>query len=102
RRHTSSDRDWSSDVCSSDLVTTEPSPESPNTLAPFAVVELSMFFLYPPSMPMSEELLYVTSRNTTLMSTWGRGWSRLLITSLIRSEERRVGKEGRSRSAQDD
>src|SRR5206468_7048834 len=34
RRHTRSDRDWSSDVCSSDLVDNRPGPLPPGTEAP--------------------------------------------------------------------
>src|SRR5207249_7060625 len=68
RRHTRSKRDWSSDVCSSDLH------------APFSVAEVfgsvrSMI------LPIAEE--------------------KRLEVRLVRSEERRVGKECRSRWSRD-
>ncbi len=55
--------------------------ESPNALAMAPVAELPMPLPQPPSRPMSELLLWVTSRNTTLMSTCGLGWSRFDRTS---------------------
>src|SRR5439155_8109829 len=82
RRHTRWPRDWSSDVCSSDLVgvvgnTAEAGldgPDEPSLFLPFAQ-DANSFIPY----------LVRTSGNPAN------------ATSAIRSEERRVGKECRSR-----
>src|SRR2546428_10170454 len=73
RRHTRSDRDWSSDVCSSDLRMSAP----------------RIAFLLGRSYPASS------------MSVFPRVMRALADAGVVvdRSEERRVGKEGRSRWA---
>src|SRR6267143_6237951 len=68
RRHTRWNCDWSSDVCSSDL---PPSTRSP------------------PGQPKATGGLPRSSKNASAAPSWKRSWRR--------SEERRVGKEGRSR-----
>src|SRR3989337_1291980 len=68
RRHTRCYRDWSSDVCSSDLM-----PSSESSTGTNAAPDL--------------ELLVIAAR-----MYFGEG-----VDGLLRSEERRVGKEGRSR-----
>src|SRR5207253_7302483 len=70
RRHTRWPRDWSSDVCSSDLGT-----DSTSTL------------------PASNSAVAV------LISGMMRAMSESLFGGPSRSEERRVGKEGRSRGS---
>src|SRR5258707_11022096 len=83
RRHTRYWRDWSSDVCSSDL---------PKMLAMSALGSLAGFYLV--SILAAAEWFYR-----------GFGFEQgslapaLLLFGLLRSEERRVGKEGRSRWA---
>src|SRR2546428_9949031 len=77
RRHTRSDRDWSSDVCSSDLTVTGRAYEG----QPVTVVE-------------------------RIRRAGGAGAAAGLVVGLalgllLRSEERRVGKEGRSRGSPD-
>src|SRR2546428_8676420 len=91
RRHTRSDRDWSSDVCSSDL--------NQNYLGKYyylsslmhltiKIVILPKIVLIP--LPISM-LAYLLTKNTfSILNT-------LLSTKDKRSEERRVGKECRSR-----
>src|SRR5439155_10975927 len=69
RRHTRWPRDWSSDVCSSDL----PSTDAKNVLNP----------AFPP-LAFSASVL-------------GRAFAVPEVVQLVRSEERRVGKECRSR-----
>src|SRR2546428_4880391 len=75
RRHTSSDRDWSSDVCSSDLLVRAEGPGRPGD--------------------EKRETFYVvratgrSARFVTILEPVGDAASR--------SEERRVGKECRSR-----
>src|SRR5207247_5188682 len=75
RRHTRSTRDWSSDVCSSDLVSDDAETAQQCTRArwkaPFYTVSTSMVRLF------SEDV---------------RGFC---VGSITRSEERRVGKECR-------
>src|SRR2546421_7854202 len=83
RRHTRSDRDWSSDVCSSDLEL-----QRPLALAVIGGLALSTpitLFAVPTL------LIAIRGRRYTLQENSGR------ITSGARSEERRVGKECRSR-----
>src|SRR5689334_23950812 len=75
RRHTRWNCDWSSDVCSSDL-----SKRSPRTLCRSAPVSFQL--------PAARELWRSTAL-TRLLPISGR-WT-------LRSEERRVGKECRSR-----
>src|SRR5206468_9223251 len=94
RRHTRSDRDWSSDVCSSDL-------RADAVLAAVAIVVLMQVWrvheLFPilavPGLPivatLGAGLLFFLGRSS------GRvlgGLDRPLVAA--RSEERRVGKEG--------
>src|SRR2546421_9383890 len=84
RRHTRSDRDWSSDVCSSDLlkrVTLELGGKSPNIILPDADLDAAV--------KGSFQGIYF---NTGQACNAG---SRLFVHR--RSEERRVGKECRSR-----
>src|SRR5205809_3286692 len=86
RRHTRCSRDWSSDVCSSDLVCRLPGSRAgscPNTTFGTRLNERTM----PPRAA-------VKSRRVR------RGTS--IVRSSRRSEERRVGKESRSRGRPDD
>src|SRR5206468_7671487 len=95
RRHTRSDRDWSSDVCSSDLI------GSPALLPAWA--ELS------PGEELAERLgMPVRLENDANLGAlgehvWGagRGCADLVYVKIAtgRSEERRVGKECRARWA---
>src|SRR5206468_8374022 len=83
RRHTRSDRDWSSDVCSSDL---ERHPRVTDLLA------------------LSPLRIVATTQGGVLVSpdggrTWSQGQLDGEVRALVRSEERRVGKECRSRGA---
>src|SRR5699024_11905657 len=90
RRHTRSKRDWSSDVCSSDLLESVPSlrgPESVESLLSFRVPEsfwLSLSRRDPLSgwLPLSRRPLGVLSRESERLE------------GPSRSEERRVGKGG--------
>src|SRR5690606_40623856 len=78
RRHTRFSRDWSSDVCSSDL-------RAPDTV----VVGASEI--------ESEDRSPVSLRSTVELLTAAHS----MLPELARSEERRVGKECRSRWAPD-
>src|SRR5206468_8364921 len=75
RRHTRSDRDWSSDVCSSDLSVAIGGPQAPRARA--------MTICWTSSVP-SPMVRILASRY-------------IRQTGYSRSEERRVGKECRSR-----
>src|SRR5689334_23743792 len=99
RRHTRWNCDWSSDVCSSDLSS---HVEIFGSIAPLAWRPGAMQLLYAqqygdPPQPGQEDIV--------LTERVGDGWrERPLVTGLQpsdatypRSEERRVGKEGRSR-----
>src|SRR5690606_39812380 len=88
RRHTRFSRDWSSDVCSSDLSssTYRPLPGSPGsaTIGRSRDASISITFTYPAS----------GSENRPSHSDSARARSR--------SEERRVGEEGGGRAAGDE
>src|SRR5690554_7855162 len=85
RRHTRCGRDWSSDVCSSDL------DEMHRRLArEFARIEAK----YPN--PISEQEVYDVIKDFKYIVPQGSPMAG------IRSEERRVGKECRSRRTADD
>src|SRR5206468_6734143 len=95
RRHTRSDRDWSSDVCSSDLIWADTQPKSPHRGNLYnAWIEWQI-----------EQSIVLFSRSTDAGRTWSKpmristraGWPRDDNGAVVgRSEERRVGKEGRS------
>src|SRR2546421_2524684 len=83
RRHTRSDRDWSSDVCSSDLFLDEPSVTATENALMAAVAAAGTTILRnAASEPHVQDLARY------LVGLGGR---------IDRSEERRVGKECRSR-----
>src|SRR5206468_7891906 len=90
RRHTRSDRDWSSDVCSSDL------PFSWDRIVErhghLAAIRESMLVLE--GLPSATRLALVAKLSDTLAQfVVAKNWLS------ARSEERRVGKECRSRAA---
>src|SRR5690625_7854595 len=87
RRHTSWPRDWSSDVCSSDLAD-----------------RLSIPYVWFPSDDGSHEVKDIRSgdQQPADPATWTPPAQDLQVTVRQRSEERRVGKECRARSAQVD
>src|SRR2546430_7754128 len=82
RRHTRFDCDWSSDVCSSDLAGTRMA----------TVLDL---FVYP--LKSARGIPSSRVRVTATGLEWDRHWMIVNATGTFRSEERRVGKECRSR-----
>src|SRR5207249_8949275 len=80
RRHTRSKRDWSSDVCSSDL--------------PFSVALQLGFGPFPPP-PIGLTTIAPVNRYRTTPGS-GTMFRASVLTAPCRSEERRVGKECRS------
>src|SRR5690606_40780494 len=84
RRHTRFSRDWSSDVCSSDLAVTAIEAEESARPPRRAVAGYDYTF----SVPKSVSALWAVADGGT--------------QALIRSEERRVGKERRDRWARED
>src|SRR5206468_9765814 len=101
RRHTRSDRDWSSDVCSSDLARALGAPDRrliarhilPNTLPPLIVQATTSF---PVAILAEAGLAYLGLGTQPPNPSWG------LMLREARSEERRVGKEGRSRGEREE
>src|SRR5206468_9394997 len=101
-RHTRSDRDWSSDVCSSDLSRTCPDwSKLPN----FEITDLRL-----PHMPGRVELfrkIFPEWVQPLVAEKEGNPDQALFTAAALekrnpnRSEERRVGKEGRARWARD-
>src|SRR5258707_1864325 len=84
RRHTRYWRDWSSDVCSSDLYGVERDAEA---LAEIGGQDLALV-----RQPAEDLLAALLAQQLA-----GRGHARSLAQKTARSEERRVGKECRSR-----
>src|SRR5256885_7251854 len=84
RRHTRLQGDWSSDVCSSDLVHAHCSVADANP------------FLQSVHRCMTSRLLQLPDKHsvTALLNTWAQSVHQACLS---RSEERRVGKECRSR-----
>src|SRR5206468_10142063 len=82
RRHTRSDRDWSSDVCSSDLA-------PPDALSMLVGIVLLMA-LYEVSIGCA----WVVTKRRARREQASRGSAAGVVA--LRSEERRVGKECRS------
>src|SRR2546421_2142271 len=85
RRHTRSDRDWSSDVCSSDL--------SPMIL-PLIVYAVAIYAVYSRLRLVGTDVGLIIAH--TIMAV---PFVFVTVTAALRSEERRVGKEGRSRGS---
>src|SRR2546428_1320974 len=86
RRHTRSDRDWSSDVCSSDLSQTL----------------MQLLYLLPPAYLLSRSFYDGGGASALLVPVLIMAAGQLgggLAWLAVRSEERRVGEEGRSRWA---
>src|SRR5690606_41129484 len=82
RRHTRFSRDWSSDVCSSDL-----------SLCLQWTVTALLFLRLASILSMAREIW----RSTTALNGDSRNVATRTMVATSRSEERRVGKEGRSR-----
>src|SRR5206468_9230157 len=94
RRHTRSDRDWSSDMCSSDLVSTE-SGEYLITNLPVGdyrlVVSKPGFSRY-----VQKGITLVVDQNARVDIALAVGDVSESVTVTARSEERRVGRESRA------
>src|SRR5690606_39915589 len=92
RRHTKVSRDWSSDVCSSDLEKLEPTISAPRRLVPTRVapMKLAPLKVAPDRLrPDSSQRLQEPPSET--MRATSRSWIDRR-TSAARSEERRAGK----------
>src|SRR5206468_7441665 len=95
RRHTRSDRDWSSDVCSSDLPPLAPPRRLERVAAPVPP-DLERHVLR--DVPLGQIYPYLNLQMLYGKHLGVRGpVERLLEAGDARSEERRVGKEWRSR-----
>src|SRR5206468_9040877 len=96
RRHTRSDRDWSSDVCSSDL-------EPAVAVAMTAMIGVAIATVFAVAVAIvTEKVLERPSSYRTLRRVEDavgddEEIARVLVEELVRSEERRVGKECRVR-----
>src|SRR5690606_39482955 len=89
RRHTRFSRDWSSDVCSSDLASQE-QVISELALAMSRVTGLSL------PQPVATTAFFWSQARPAEQLKWGAlAAPRLSLYVCGRSEERRVGKEGR-------
>src|SRR2546430_9318038 len=84
RRHTRFDCDWSSDVCSSDLVVAAFSTTTPMLIATRALLGLAGATIAPSTLSLLRNMFHDPRQRTMAVGVW-------------RSEERRVGKECRSR-----
>src|SRR5262249_59201045 len=88
RRHTRLVSDWSSDVCSSDLKSTVTCFPSPESYTPKHLAEKIL---------TSKSALEGERKQVTVLFADLKGSMELLANRDPRSEERRVGKECRSR-----
>src|SRR5207249_9520935 len=92
RRHTRSKRDWSSDVCSSDLILGAVAPEQDSSS-----IQREVFFNIPSAMRaifyagLPVVFVAIAWLFARRMQNWERGQPDARGTT--RSEERRVGKE---------
>src|SRR2546421_2451122 len=94
RRHTISDRDWSSDVCSSDLTREFYFLEMNSRLqVEHPVTELVTGF------DLVREQIRVAAGEPLSFTQTEVSWTGHAVECRVRSEERRVGKECRSRWA---
>src|SRR5206468_7475356 len=91
RRHTRSDRDWSSDVCSSDLPAGKTLPSPPRRLLISAPAHRMG------SREATRSPLVLPGRTTARFGTPPA--AKTCWATSARSEERRVGKEGRGGGA---
>src|SRR5207247_6562514 len=92
RRHTRSTRDWSSDVCSSDL--------RPFLLTPTGLTEEGAAANLPTISEESRTPQLRSVRRPALAISFAQLAAMSFSNRVTRSEERRVGKEGRSRVAE--
>src|SRR5690606_39645055 len=101
-RHTRFSRDWSSDVCSSDLTSTT-SPSSTDAWASSITAIMRSATLVNGSPQLGRNGFRIHGHDCGRVNTCGPN-SNFLPSNLLvgsRSEERRVGKEGGSRGAPD-
>src|SRR5690606_41199418 len=90
RRHTRFSRDWSSDVCSSDLYSERPELEG------------EIYIAYCPERVLPGNVMYELVHNDRVIGGVDQSSTDKAVAfykQFIRSEERRVGKECRSRWA---
>src|SRR5699024_11473933 len=90
RRHTSSKRDWSSDVCSSDLGCVSPVPTSPVPTSPVPIRSAPKIAIAIVTFNRSGYLAELLDSIETMTTPPWR------IVVVDRSEERRVEYDGRS------
>src|SRR5206468_6883580 len=95
RRHTRSDRDWSSDVCSSDLL--DYGYHAPTVYFPLIVDEAIM--IEPTETESKETLDRFCDALAFVVSQEDPEVVKAAPHNTARSEERRVGKERKSRGA---
>src|SRR5699024_11573560 len=95
RRHTISKRDWSSDVCSSDLVEEDKSYGIKKIAEPVGIVGAVIPTTNPTSTAIFKCLICLKTRNAIIISPHPRAKKCTIeAAKVVRSEERRVGKEG--------
>src|SRR5690606_40654451 len=98
RRHTRFSRDWSSDVCSSDLEGGGSDDELERRLrASWHLEELLRPYGYEP-IDKARDLALASGRIELAKEENGDSWWNVRGSQLYRSEERRVGREGDDRT----
>src|SRR5690606_40463048 len=98
RRHTRFSRDWSSDVCSSDLCATNERHSCCTNNSGFNAQARSRAL----SISLDRSLIKITAYHSSLTTISLAFFSCSMQIRLHRSEERRVGKEWSSRSERQD
>src|SRR5690606_40792697 len=94
-RHTRFSRDWSSDVCSSDLASEATNMAQAPSLTPDALPAVTVPPLRNGALSAASAASEVSARGCSSLSTTVVPLRPSIVTGTIsRSEERRVGKEG--------
>src|SRR5699024_11833700 len=97
-RHTSSKRDWSSDVCSSDLLVKTGVPEDRIEIDSIGDYFDSRLYSEQFEGMFAEKIILVEGLTERLsLPIWLEKENYFLSANGVRSEERRVGKESRAR-----
>src|SRR5690606_39799632 len=96
RRHTRFSRDWSSDVCSSDLLLDNYAVGQLTAPLRWGAMLLGVF-LARRLLPLQEQTFDTVRHGALLTAILIVGWTAVRGTRVLRSEERRVGKECRYR-----
>src|SRR5699024_12102120 len=101
RRHTRSKRDWSSDVCSSDLNINMNKQKAESDQLPKKKLTNTKIIIVGAIIMVLTQIIMLAIMTMTPVHMESHGHSLGAVGLVIRSEERRVGTEGGSRWSRD-